>query len=160
MAPKYSTLFSCRGMTLFEFTKWKWCPNLEKNLNASTFDFKDTGTPEFWTCSFWSIYRNTLLYLISVLSNFSKLLCILGLPGPKLFDFMSDVPQIPFIKHFCWWVTDGTFWCFLLKIDKKLHRYDKVAGYGVFEVLCRYSLQAISPVQTHHKFLSSICLRV
>ena len=36
--------------------------------------------PEIWSwrCSFWSIYRNTFLHLITLLSNFSKLFSFCG----------------------------------------------------------------------------------
>ena len=49
-------------------------------------------------------------FQILIFQNFFNLL---GVTGPKWFDFMSKVPQVPFTKHFYWWLTGATFWCSL-----------------------------------------------
>ena len=71
------------------------------------------------------MYRNTFLHFIALLSKVSKFFSFSVITRPKWLYFMSKVPQI--LKHFCWWLTSGTFRCSLRKIYKRLHRYDQIA---------------------------------
>ena len=78
-------------------------PGVITRRDHSALDFKDTSAPIFGHSDVvFDIFLETrFLHLIALLSNFCKLFWLLGIILPTWFDFMSKIPQIPFIKHFC-----------------------------------------------------------
>ena len=70
---------------------------------ASALDFKDTSAPRFGHSDvvFDLFLETRFLHLIALLSIFVNLFGCLGITLPTWFDFMSKIPQILFIKHFC-----------------------------------------------------------
>ena len=90
---------------------------------TSALDFKDATIPRFGHSDAVLIYFFAFNH---PLTQYSKRFSFLAINGPKQFHCMLKVSQIPLVRYFCWRLTGGNFWCLLLKIDKKLHRYNQI----------------------------------